>query len=581
MAHHAARSTASIFTVNADTSSTARLIDIYGSMSRVDVGNGRCTVVTTKGDQWTETSVDAHDVSGVIEFRTAQSQPDGSVVAHAESWAASLVRVSEIRIAPDGAWASETERRHPDGWLARTRASGALSAIDEGVSLERLRLDKNGNELWKAAAQVTYDDFGPNRSTRWLTNGNIEFASGGVGEFQTISTSKGVTGGGTWKPFPTGPGAKGTQLTTTDADGTERTTIRIDYDSGLEEIRNITSKGTKGPGASGSSQTDTTITIYDKNHQKSYTSSDRESESIGPDGNAQWEKSHTDANGKTETDRGVYQKGDEGTQSVTTSHVNKDGSGSITTTTWDADGNATRHTTDWGTDGTRTDHDSTGTIEPFNYARFPGDAGDGYFKPDPRSSGGEDHPSGQDNHPSGNDDHPENPDEGEGTASDDYGDGDMGSDTGGGTPGLGWDGGGEGPLALLPDHGAGVLGGGVEGIDTTGQDTVAGLISQALKHVVAQGGSGGYTGDSGFGEDVTGSNGVVIIGTNVGHVGLASTDGEWGDFTDPKATLDFVHEVVTSIAHTGHETAIQTAGIVSTVSSVSARVARARSAFGR
>ena len=291
-----------------------------------------------------------------------------------------------------------------------------------------------------------------------------------------------------------------------------------------------------------------------------------------PDG-ASWTKTTKAADGSKTVERGEWVMGDEGS-SVSTSTENPDKSITTQTTTWDSQTHrGEQHTVTTGPNGEPIEDTTTsGSVSlPNGTFHRPGDIGKVY-EPDPESgqtgsdSAGTDQES--DNHHEDDNDHDDNngSDEGEqgsgGEEEAPVGDGEGGDDTGG-YPGLGWDGGSNGPLALLPALAASALShfdDPNQPIDDLGSDQkVNDIVARAYRLAVRRGGTHGR--DGGLGTDVADplhgiSEDVLLAAARK----APPVDPEWGDWSNPKAHSAFVTAIATNLAtEVQRETTVQIA----------------------
>lgn len=131
----------------------------------------------------------------------------------------------------------------------------------------------------------------------------------------------------------------------------------------------------------------------------------------------------------------------------------------------------------------------------------------------------------------------DHPSTGEESESDDTGDGGFGDDTG--PPGLGWDGAQDSPRHFLPD---GSVDDGTAGCDGQLDNLGAGMsIFLADVMLNAWNRPGGA---EGLGEDVTGvATPIEVDLSTVTPHSVADPEGNWGDFTNPKAHLELLDSI--------------------------------------
>ena len=603
----------------------AQFTDRTGSRTQVRVGLNGYTLMTTREEMWREATIGA-STDGAVQFRAFGSMSDGTVAAHVESRGRTQ-RVADLRIEPDGQWSSRIDDRTARGSQIRTEARGLLRHPDLPVRLRRTRIAADGTLSWTADAEMrrnvtTVDGLHALRTT----SGIVHYSGGGTGTFTTtvlVATVDSIgtenNAGAEWKPIQTDPGFRGFVHVVNHPNGSSDVTVEItEISTGTRSVTNKFDQDTPAtPGHGQGHVHEVTETVFPGGGGS--PSSTKTSETVNPDGS--WEKTTTGVGGDTTVERGVEERGSEGTQSVTTSTVHGDGSVTLTTTTWGSDMRGTSHTTEVNPAGTVVEDEGakTGTVDLANSTfRRPGDLAP-IFTPDPpppsdagqpSSSGGQppggegqppggggqppsgdgQPPSGDGQPPSGDGQPPSGdgqPPSGEGQppsgggeqggdgdphggggeqASDDGTDGGFGDDTSG-HPGLGWDGENDGPLGLLPKFGASVVG----GYDDPGHDLdslgdgqrIGEILAKAFRDVVTRGGTGS---EQGQGHD-TGDpeHGLSAVQLLQAATSVVPPDPEWGDWTNPKAHATYAD----GFAEALHQNAatVNTAGFGSGVNS--------------
>jgi hypothetical protein len=558
---------------------TAQISHPAGVTGQLAVDENRYSIITIHGDSWREAVIDAGNRDGTIEFRTAGSMRDGSIIARVELFGRTR-RGGQLRVDAEGRWKLESEHAVPGGVL-HTQAIGELGRRDVPVQLRRMRRAHDGTVSWTADAEMRYltPDDNPDDAQR-ITAGTIAFSTGGSGTFQTMSYQGGQDSDAGWKPIAIGPGSHGSQKVTQNSDGSTETITQIDFDSGTHIIIDEHKTETKtASGSTSSSQTDKTETVFDANFHKVMSTSSHDSADTGQGGAPDtWEHSETDSHGQTTTTRGVLQTGPDFTGSETVSTEHPDGSVTLVTTTWQGgSGNGTCHTTEYNPDGkqvsnqtVRVERDRDGNFVPVPEVGN-GDGGDepdlnpdGGDEPDLNPGGGN---QGGDGGDQGGDGGSQAGDGSAGATSDDAGDGDFGDDTGG-HPGLGWDGGRDGPLSLQPQHAASDGSDDPGGnLDTLGSDSIAELLAKTFKDAVGHAHTS--DGDQGLGDD-TGQHPVPDLSVTTTNV--VTPDPEWGDWTNPKAHAAFAAALLTNLPHSSYTELATIARLTPVLASLNARL---------
>ena len=377
---------------------TAQFTDPTGARARVRVGLNGYTLMTTREEMWREATIGA-STDGAVQFRAFGSMSDGTVAAHVESRGRTQ-RVADLRIEPDGQWSSRIDDRTARGSQILTEARGLLRHPDLPVRLRRTRIAADGTLSWTADAEmrrnVTTDD---GLHAMRTTSGTVHYSTGGTGTFTTtvlVATvdSIGTEGnaGAEWKPIQTDPGFRGFVHVVNHPNGSSDVTTEItEISTGTRSVTNIFDQDTPAtPGHGQGHVHEVTETVFPGGGGS--PSSTKTSETVNPDGS--WEKTTTGVGGDTTVERGVEERGSEGTQSVTTSTVHGDGSVTLTTTTWGSDMRGTSHTTEVNPAGVvvKDEGAKTGTVDLANSTfRRPGDLAP-IFTPDPPPPSGEGQP---------------------------------------------------------------------------------------------------------------------------------------------------------------------------------------------
>ena len=494
------------------------------------------------------------DDSGATVFRAAGVLVDGTLVGHTVSHGRTQ-REASVRVERDGRWSSVVE-----SGPVRTEAHGRLRAPDTPIKLRRSRTRENA-EQWHVDAVTEFDvttDVGiiPRR-----TVGKIKFPGGGTGSFQTdylgMSSDGRVDSSGAWQRAPgLGPGQTGTQTLKKlpGGSGTDWERHVVDLRTGqIEHDRRIDRQGKEDDGNFHVRNTESRAVT-----RGGLTTVDTTSEHIwNDDRGSHWQKETSSSTGSTSVERGEFVV-DGTSASVSTSTTNADRSTTIVTTTWDTGTHeGQEHTTITNARGeVVSDKTVQGTADEMRAQHRPGDAGQ-WFDPSPDSSGSEekkdddkDEDEDKDEDKGGTDDTngEEQPDTGDDeTETSDDG---SGNDDSGGYPGLGWDGGANGPLDLLPAATRAALGRFNDPnhpLDTVGDDSgLVDLLAAALAEAVRRGGA---TGD-GLGDD-TGADplhGVTPEALAKAARDAPPVDPEWGDWSNPKAHAVFVDRVGMNVA---------------------------------
>lgn len=486
------------------------------------------------------------DDSGATVFRAAGMLEDGTVVGHTVSRGRTQ-REASLRVEPDGRWSSVVE-----SGSVRTEAHGRLRAPDEPIELRRTGI-RGAEELWRVDAVTEFDvpaDDGSVIPRR--TVGKVKFADGGTGSFQTdylgMSSDGRIDSSGAWQRAPNlMPGQTGTQTVKILPGGPgnrEWERHVVDLKTGEVDHRHeLTRQGRESDGnIHVRSSSEHTVTIGGR------TTVDSFSEHMQTDDRGTHWVSETSGTGvgKT-TERGEFiVNGTSASASSSTTHADK--STTIVTTTWDtATGRGTERTTHTDAQGQTTEKVVEGKVNPGNWAQRPGDSGS-ILEPDSSSSGEEkkddEKEKDKDKGDTGDDTTgEEQPDTGDDeTETSDDG---SGNDDSGGYPGLGWDGGANGPLELLPAAVRAAMGRFNDPnhpLDTVGDDSgLVDLLAGALAKAAQKGGSS----DTGLGEDTGGDplHGVTPEALAKAARDAPPVDPEWGDWSNPKAHAVYIDRV--------------------------------------
>jgi hypothetical protein len=458
---------------------------------------------------------------------------DGTLVGSMVSRGPSRRRAS-LRIDNDGKWSSKVT-----SGPVTTEAHGQLGT-DDPIKMRRTRI-RDGEVIWTADAvtdlDVTTEDGSriPRRTT-----GTIKYPNGGKGKFQTdylgvADDEPSRQSTGTWHPVPGGgPGKTGKQVTTTLPGGPGNTqwqrTIRDEATGGQSVETRIERQGMQDDGfhIEGTDRKD----VEQDGHTSSIEVKDHQ---INGDAGTSWTRETTRDGVTTETQSGTFTvNGTAASDSRSTVHA--DGSITIQTTTWDTEtGRGQRETTEVKTDGTSTTTTKQGKADAMKGMHRPGDTDSDFFEADDDTNDDTDDDTDDDT----GDDTDDDSDNGGGdeteSPDDPYGDDDTG-----GYPGMGWDGGANGPLELLPPAARAAMGRFNDPnhpIDSMGDDSaLAELLAAAFAEAARRPGPS----DSGHGEDT----GDPLHGVSEETLARAArnappVDPEWGDWSNPKAHAVF------------------------------------------
>ncbi|WP_164478350.1 hypothetical protein [Mycolicibacterium stellerae] len=522
----------------------ALLINDGGDRATVDVGAGGYRIVSAGQRGWRAATLDTTDaVAGPrflavgIDSATADKPRDG-IVATATS-SGRRPRSVELRLTKAGDWVTHTEERIRGRAVVRTRAAGVLGKTTQGISLERVGLDHNGNQAWSAQASVSYLEDGSHK-----TEGTISYVSGGTGEFASISNPRGLESSGGWKPIPAGPGATGLQKIELNKDGSVETHTTITSPKGTTSIHDVEYSGQSHWEKTTTTKTSQFTPTGSVNHET--TKSQFFDHDVGKGETVSKTIETRDGVTTSEESRTVL-TGDATNGGRVTSTTRSDGTGSIETLTWNGnEGSKTLTETDKSGAVVKEERTALKKDQGTWREKYSGEQEEEEKQKEKDSSSSDDDSSSSDNDDSDNGEQTD--DSGSETESDD-GSGDYGEDTGG-PPGLSWDGQDNGPLSLLKDGGKSLTDGDdpMRELDLLGAPEFAALLVKALRGAAAgKGGSGGEGLGEDFGPEIDASRLTLTVPHSV------AIDGEWGDFTNPKAHTRLVTEIETHLVEQGQE----------------------------
>lgn len=482
-----------------------------------------------KGGFWRIAAVDTHVPGAGMRFRAAALLRDGTIRLETRSLGRQR-RTRKVTLDPQrNLWSTECTHVLPGRGTVITSASGRFGAGTE-ATLTRVLTDPYGRQVWRAQATMRLVDGDDGRVRQ--TSGTATYANGDTGSFVTTVNAIG-NGTSSFEIARIGkmPEKWGSNVVH-NPDGSI-TTFKYppmpghDHQMDSNTVKQI-------PQSDGSTRVENTVqhTHWDSNGHitewgSSWVTTSRDlptSNITGDQHDSQIERTGTerDTQGNKTQVHEIITVGPHGETSEIWHRDNPDGTHETQIISSENGERGTRETTVVDKNGHTVSekHEDVELDQSGDWSPVPSGGSSPDPDPDPDSGSGEDHPS-----------------TGEESQADDTGDGGFGDDSG--PPGLGWDGLGDSPRHLLPDGSAddGTAGWGGE-LDTLGAAMGIGLARILLTAWNRPGGA------EGLGEDVTGiATTIPLDPSGFQPHSVADPDGNWGDFTNPKAHLDLLQAV--------------------------------------